>query len=84
MPLIFFPLEGQSVSTPASQLHLKSPSLKLTGAAEDPGLLVAVLVCVEHLCRTASRAQDGAAEAGACSESISGGQSSSVLVSRME
>lgn len=50
-PSIFFffftPLEGQSVSTPASQLHLRSPSLKLlrsqipAGAAEGPGLPVA-------------------------------------------
>lgn len=48
-PLIFFFLEGQSISTPASQLHLKSPSLTLlgsqilSGALEDPGLLVASL-----------------------------------------
>lgn len=41
------PLEGQSVSIPASQLHLKPPSLSLprsqvlAGAVEDPGLLVA-------------------------------------------
>lgn len=41
------PLEGQSVSTPASQLHLKPPSLTLprsqvlAGATEAPGLLVA-------------------------------------------
>lgn len=67
-PLTFPPLEGQSVSTPASQLHLNPPSLTLprsqilAGASEGPGCWLPVLVCMERLCRAASRARTGRLE----------------------
>lgn len=84
----FPPLKGQSVSTPASQLHLKLPSLTLprsqilAGAAEDPGLLVASPGLCATFVQNQLPSQDRVAGAGACSESTCDGQSGGITVSR--